>query len=151
VRRRPSTRQDNVRRYSITNDADDILSDTAGTSGYEEMGCVGRRCHTKAFLCAERPKDKPLWASYPAGYKNPGRCMLLLRQLYGLHDAPMGFYQCLRQHLVEDQSFVQSANDEYLALTYGAHENETGFYGTCDASHSTEAGAKPSLTRSSQL
>jgi hypothetical protein len=52
---------------------------------------------TQAFLNAVRPKDKPLWAAYPSSFRNPGRCLLVLRQLYGLHDAPMGFFECLRQ------------------------------------------------------
>jgi hypothetical protein len=29
-----------------------------------------------------------------------------------------------------------------LALTYGLHKDEAGFYGTCDASHTTESGSK---------
>jgi hypothetical protein len=29
-----------------------------------------------------------------------------------------------------------------LALTYGLHNNEASFYGTCDASHTTESGSK---------
>jgi hypothetical protein len=73
---------------------------------------------TQAFLNAVRPKDKPLYASYPRSFKNPGRCLLVLRQLYGLHDAPMGFFECLRQHLVQDQSFVQSRNDRCMFVQY---------------------------------
>lgn len=73
---------------------------------------------TQAFLCAERPKDKPLWAAYPTGKKKPGRCLLVQRHLYGFHDSPMGFFLCLRQHLLEDQGFIQSPNDECLFIQY---------------------------------
>jgi hypothetical protein len=72
----------------------------------------------QAFLEALRPVDKPLYTSYPSGFKNPGHCMLVLRQLYGLHDAPMGFYECLKQHLVHDQHFVQSRNDECMFMKF---------------------------------
>jgi hypothetical protein len=81
----------------------------------------------QAFLEAERPVDKPLWASYPSGYDEPPgedgairssgggtrrrtRCLLVLRQLYGLHDAPMGFFKVLSEHLVKDQGFTQLYN-----------------------------------------
>jgi hypothetical protein len=91
----------------------------------------------QAFLEAERPVDKPLWASYPSGYDEPPgedgairssgggsrrrtRCLLVLRQLYGLHDAPMGFFKVLSEHLVKDQGFTQSLNDRCLFVKYKA-------------------------------
>jgi hypothetical protein len=91
----------------------------------------------QAFLEAKRPEDKPLWASYPSGYDAPPtegsvgrssgggaqkrtRCLLVLRQLYGLHDAPMGFFMVLQQHLVKDQGFIQSLNDRCLFVKYKA-------------------------------
>ena len=69
---------------------------------------------TQAFLNAERPEDKPLWASYPQGRSNPGRCVLLRKMLYGLHDAPKGWYDTVTKHLVEDQGLQQSQTDECL-------------------------------------
>jgi hypothetical protein len=90
----------------------------------------------QAFLEAERPADKPLWASYPSTFCSPPtgsnnngrgdrsawgsktRCLLVLRQLYGLHNAPMGFFNTLRTHLLEDQGFVQSLNDRCLFCKY---------------------------------
>jgi hypothetical protein len=68
----------------------------------------------QAFLNAERPKDKPLWASYPQGFEKPGHCMLLKKQLYGAHDSPAGWFECVRQHLVDDQGLKQSLVDECL-------------------------------------
>ena len=69
---------------------------------------------TQAFLNAERPADKPLWAMYPEGFRKPGRCLLIKKQLYGLHDAPLGWYLAVRDHMVKDQGFTQSPNDECL-------------------------------------
>jgi hypothetical protein len=34
--------------------------------------------------------------------------------LYGLHDAPRGWYECVRKHLVEKQGLTPSENDECL-------------------------------------
>ncbi len=69
---------------------------------------------TQAFLNAKRPKDKPLWAAYPQGHAKSGRCMLLHKMLYGLHDAPRGWYLLVRDHLVNDQHLVQSLTDECM-------------------------------------
>ena len=69
---------------------------------------------TQAFLNAARPDSKPLWASYPQGHRRPGRSLLLKKMLYGLHDAPMGWYLEVKKHLVEEQGLVQSPNDECL-------------------------------------
>ena len=68
---------------------------------------------TQAFINSKRPEDKPLWCSYPAGRKNPGKCMLLKRQLYGTHDAPASWFAEVKKHLLgPTQGLVQSANDE---------------------------------------
>jgi transposase InsO family protein len=69
---------------------------------------------TQAFLNAERPEDMPLWAAYPQGYSKSGRALLLRKMLYGLHDAPMGWFKEVRKHLVEEQGLIQSRNDECL-------------------------------------
>ena len=62
----------------------------------------------QAFLNAPRPADQPLYVSYPEGYKNnkKGKCMLLRKMLYGLHDAPMGWFQEVRKHLVNEQGMT---------------------------------------------
>jgi hypothetical protein len=73
----------------------------------------------QAFINAVRPKDKPLWASYPEQFKRPGRCMLVQRYIYGLHDAPRGWFDCVRKHLVDEQHFVQSETDECLFTKTG--------------------------------
>jgi len=69
---------------------------------------------TQAFVNAERPVDKPLWAAYPAGFKKPGRCMLVKRHLYGSHDASRAWFELVKKHLVEEQKLTQSLTDEAL-------------------------------------
>lgn len=76
---------------------------------------------TQAFLNAVRPADKPLYASYPEGYKRPGHCVLLKRFLYGLHDSPLGFFSCVKDHLLNDQQFKQSRTDECLFYKDGVY------------------------------
>jgi hypothetical protein len=125
----------------------DIASPTMRTTSFRILLAIAAMNHwgmwaddvTQAFLEAERPKDKPLWASYPSGYcvppeeggtgrssssggssgaRRPSRCLLVKRQLYGLHDAPKGFFEELKKHLVDTQGFVQSQNDEALFVQY---------------------------------
>ena len=69
---------------------------------------------TQGFINAPRPEDKPLWAAYPKKYRKPGRCLLIKRMIYGLHDAPRGWFECVKQHLIEDQGLIQSQHDECL-------------------------------------
>ena len=69
---------------------------------------------TQGFINAVRPEDKPLWAAYPKKYRKPGRCLLIKRMLYGLHDAPRGWFECVRTHLTEDQGLIQSQHDECM-------------------------------------
>ena len=69
---------------------------------------------TQAFINALRPEERPMWASYPEPFRKPGHCMLVRRMIYGCHDSPKGWFDCLRQHMVEDQSFTQSETDECL-------------------------------------
>ena len=78
---------------------------------------------TQAFLNAERPTDKPLYASYPEGFRQKGgrHCLLVKRMLYGLHDAPMGWFQEIRQHLTEEQGFKQSKADSCLFYKPGCY------------------------------
>jgi hypothetical protein len=84
--------------------------------------CVSAHDASQAFLNARRPKDKPLFASYPEGFKNPGHCVLVQRMLYGLHDASYGWYECCYEHLVHGQSFVQSKSDECLFVKWHSEE-----------------------------
>ena len=44
---------------------------------------------------------------------SPRHCLLVKRQLYGLHDAPMGWYLEVQKHMLE-QGFKQSKNDQCL-------------------------------------
>ena len=60
-----------------------------------------------AFVNALRPESRPLWAAYPPPFQKPGHCMLVKRMLYGLHDSPLGWFECVRKH-----QLVQSAVDE---------------------------------------
>ncbi len=70
---------------------------------------------TQAFLNAPRPADKPLYAAYPEGFRSPDNaCLLVKRMLYGLHDAPMGWFAEVRNHLVKEQGFKQSRTDACL-------------------------------------
>jgi hypothetical protein len=46
---------------------------------------------SQAFLYAERPKDKPMWCSYPAGHRKQGHCLRLNKMIYGLKDSPIEF------------------------------------------------------------
>ena len=71
---------------------------------------------TQAFLNAPRPADKPLYATYPEGFrdKENKHCLLVRRMLYGLHDAPMGWFLEVKRHLIEEQGFTQSKNDACL-------------------------------------
>ena len=70
----------------------------------------------QAFLNAPRPENKPLYASYPEGFRSErgDDCLLVKRMLYGLHDAPMGWFLEVRKHLVEEQGFRQSRADACL-------------------------------------
>jgi hypothetical protein len=72
----------------------------------------------QAFLQAKRSEDHPLYAAYPSGFKKPGHALKILRYLYGLKDSPLGFFLTVKQHLIEDQSFVQSKNDDCLFVKY---------------------------------
>ena len=78
---------------------------------------------TQAFLNAERPADKPLYATYPEGFrpKERGGCLLVKRMLYGLHRAPMGWFQEARKHLTEKQGFRQSRADSCLFYKPGCY------------------------------
>ena len=77
----------------------------------------------QAFLNAPRPADQPLYVSYPEGYKNnkKGKCMLLRKMLYGLHDAPMGWFQEVRKHLVNEQGMTQGKVDQCYFYKKGVH------------------------------
>jgi hypothetical protein len=74
----------------------------------------------QAFLQSKRPEEQPLYAAYPTGFKKPGHALKILRYLYGLKDSPMGFFLTVKKHLIEDQSFVQSKNDDCLFVKYRA-------------------------------
>ena len=76
---------------------------------------------SQAFLNASRPADKPLYASYPQGFRRPGRCLLVQRMLYGLHDAPMGWFREVRKHMLEEQGMTQSRTDECLFTKEGLY------------------------------
>ena len=68
----------------------------------------------QAFLNAKRPTDRPLHAAYPNTFRtDKTKCLLVQRQLYGLHDAPMGWFLEVKQHMLE-QGFEQSKNDACL-------------------------------------
>jgi hypothetical protein len=74
----------------------------------------------QAFLNAHRPLDKPLWASFPQGFRQPGQCLLVKRQVYGLHDAPVGWFNLVREHMTGPlQQFTQSETDECLFVKEG--------------------------------
>ena len=75
----------------------------------------------QAFLNAKRPEDKPMWASYPQGRTKPGHCLLLKKMLYGLHDAPAGWFEEVRAHLVNDQGLTQSLTDECMFFKEGLY------------------------------
>jgi hypothetical protein len=68
----------------------------------------------QAFINAMRPADKPLWAAYPQSHPHSGHCMLVQRMIYGLHDAPLGWFKCVKAHLVGEQGLKQSGTDECL-------------------------------------
>jgi transposase InsO family protein len=70
----------------------------------------------QGFINALRPEDKPLWAAYPQQFREPGRCLLIKRMLYGLHDAPRGWFECVKKHLIEGQGLTQSGHDECLFM-----------------------------------
>ena len=79
---------------------------------------------TQAFLNATRPADRPLYATYPEGFRPKGRdngCLLVKRMLYGLHDAPMGWFTEVRKHLTEEQGFKQSRADSCLFYKPGCY------------------------------
>ena len=46
------------------------------------------------------------------------RCLLVLRCLYGFKYSPFALFECLREHLLNDQSFVQSRTDKCLFVQY---------------------------------
>jgi hypothetical protein len=75
----------------------------------------------QAFLNAKRPEDKPMWASYPQGRTRSGHCLLLKKMLYGLHDAPAGWFEEVRAHLVDEQGLTQSLTDECLFFKEGLY------------------------------
>jgi hypothetical protein len=54
---------------------------------------------SQAFLYAERPKDKPMWCSYPAGHRKQGHCLRLHKAIYGLKDSPIEFFKLVRAHM----------------------------------------------------
>ena len=57
-----------------------------------------------AFLNAMRPPDKPVYAQFPDGYRDGshGKCLLLRRCLYGLHDSPQHWYDEMRKFVVDE-------------------------------------------------
>ena len=79
-------------------------------------GVHGRTTQHKHFLNAPRQVDKPLYVTYLEGFsdKENKHCLLVRRMLYGLHDAPMGWFLEVKRHLTEDQGFTQSKNDACL-------------------------------------
>ena len=70
----------------------------------------------QAFLNAPRPESKPSYATYPEGFRHgtDGKCLLVQRMLYGLHDAPIGWFKEVHHHLVQEQGFKQSRTDACL-------------------------------------
>ena len=99
---------------------DNISSPTMRLTSFRTLLSVAAQNHwgidaddaTQAFVNAFRPEDKPLWASYPQGRRNHGRCLKVLRHLYGSHDAAMGWFDLLKDHLVNDHKMTQSRNDK---------------------------------------
>jgi hypothetical protein len=106
----PATYDTNIHSPTMRLTSFRILLATAAQKGWSIFGDDA----TQAFLNADRPADRPLYASYPEGFKKPGRCVLVKKMQYGLHDAPMGWFLAVRQHLLEDQHFKQSKTDECL-------------------------------------
>ena len=66
-----------------------------------------------AFLNAMRPPDKPVYAQFPDGYRDGshGKCLLLRRCLYGLHDSPQHWYDEMRKFVVDEYGLTPSKVD----------------------------------------
>jgi hypothetical protein len=43
----------------------------------------------EAFLNATRENSEKLYAELPAGYKKSGKCIKILKAIYGLKDSPL--------------------------------------------------------------
>ena len=105
----PST-YDNIRSPALALTAFRLLLSKAATNHWD----VYADDASQAFVNAYRPEDRPLYASYPVGFKKPGHCMLVRRQLYGAHDAPKAWFDLVKKHLEQDQGLKQSETCETL-------------------------------------
>ena len=68
----------------------EIYAPTAKMASLRIMLAIAAKCKwpvygddvSQAFLYAERPKDKPMWCSYPAGHRKQGHCLRLHKMIY---------------------------------------------------------------------
>ena len=104
----------------------EIYAPTAKMASLRIMLAIAAKCKwpvygddvSQAFLYAERPKDKPMWCSYPAGHRKQGHCLRLHKMIYGLKDSPIEFFKLVRAHMTDPngQGFEQSKTDRCLFI-----------------------------------
>ena len=110
---------------------DDVWENLSPTSGAQinrffDAYCVGKGFEilstdcTKAFLNADI--EKPVFIRPPRGFQRPGKCLRLLKHLYGLRSAPRAWLDLLSGKLQEIG--FQPFDDEPCLLRYSQDDSE---------------------------